>query len=225
MSSVPHLTRRAPRWAGALACGIVTQTAIALTPLPPWTGHTTPFIADQYALIATPSNPSLETSLSLDRRHELRFSALSASHYTARLDGVLIQSLEIPRATYRYTLAASPQWTWKIGLTSHLSEAASLLRLGTQGSLNKQHWLSALPLLHMGGEAQFTQRWRLAVDADGLMTSNGYSLDIGLRLNYHLSPNFSLYGGWHLSDDEQNTLNTNAPTPSNSANVGLRLRF
>ena len=153
--------------------------------------------------------PPLQTSFSLAPRQELRLAATSANQDSAR-------------ATYRYTLMEQPQWAWKVGLTSQLSDATELLRLRWG---NERTRLGALPLMHMGGEARFNPRWRLAVDADGLLTSKGHLLDIGLRANYLISPSFSLYGGLRLSDSAGDAEDARSTTSTSTANVGVRLHF
>lgn len=195
-------------WAPAAFCG----TGAEPTPAP--------FTAPNYSLADTPllaatrwgSSPRLlplETSFGLAPRHEIRVSTLSTYDST--------------RATYRYTLMEQPHWAWKVGLTSTMRDTSDLLRSSWSSARN-----GTLPSVHIGGEARFTPRWLLAVDADGLATHSGRLFDIGLRVNYSLSPSFSLYGGLRVSDGATETdelRNSAATNTSNAANVGLRFNF
>ncbi len=155
-----------------------------------------------------------ETSLGLTERHEIRLSTPMAAGY------------EAARATYRYTLMERPGWAWKVGLTSNLRESPDTFRAGAvTGTLGERTRWGIPALVHVGGEAQLTQRWRLAVDADGYMTLNTRLLDVGLRVNYLLSPSFSLYGGLRLSDSTGELEDSHSAGLANTANVGVRLRF
>ncbi len=123
----------------------------------------------------------LETSGGLTQRHEIRLSTPPSAGY------------EGARATYRYTLMESPGWAWKVGLTSNLRESADGFRTGTvTGTLGERTRWGIPALVHVGGEAQLTQRWRLAVDADGYMTLNSSPLDVGMSVRYMLNPRFSI---------------------------------
>ncbi|OYT68618.1 MAG: hypothetical protein CFK52_14660, partial [Chloracidobacterium sp. CP2_5A] len=60
---------------------------------------------------------------------------------------------------------------------------------------------------------------------DGLMTPRGRAFELGLRVSYQLAPNFSLYGGYRLSESGGEAEESYPSGFSNSANVGVRLRF
>jgi hypothetical protein len=80
-------------------------------------------------------------------------------------------------------------------------------------------------MLHMAGDARITDRWRLDMDADTLMTARGSALDLGLQLRYQFAPNFSLFGGYRLSNSSGEAEEIYGSGFSNAANVGMRLRF
>ncbi len=52
-----------------------------------------------------------------------------------------------------------------------------------------------------------------------------YLADVGIRVNYLLSPSFAVYGGYRLSDAAGEADEVHSPGLNNSANVGLRYRF
>jgi hypothetical protein len=164
----------------------------------------------------------LEASAGLSARHEIRLTAMPTAYDAALLGGATALRFESPRATYRYTLVQRPSWAWKVGMSSNLREAGELLRIG---GAHERSRFGAIPLMHVGGEARLAARWRLAVDADGLMTARGRTIDIGLRVNYRMSPSFSLYGGWHLSESGGEAEESYGAGVTNAANFGVRFRF
>ncbi len=179
-----------------------------------------------------PGQLRLEATASLAPRHELRFSTWTAgvgglesipgvSLATLTSDTVL--RLDSPRATYRYTFLTQRDWAWKLGLSANIRDLGDNLRPGL--GLADRLRFGSLPLLHFAGEGRFASRWRLAFDADGLMTPRGRTLDLGLRVNYALTPNFLLFGGYRLTDSAGDAEEFYGAGLSNAANFGLRYRF
>jgi hypothetical protein len=215
--------------AAVAAFGFLVLTPIALA-----AGSVASASADvspRYSLIDSPLLPAtrwgspfsllpIQTSSGLASRHEIRLSAMPVAHDAGLLGGDSSLRLDAPRATYRYTLMERPSWAWKVGLTSNLRDAGDLFRAG-----GDRMRFGALPLMHVGGEARLADRWRLSVDADGLMTPRGRTIDIGLRVNYRLSPSFSLYGGWRVSESGGDAEESYGAGVSNAANFGVRFRF
>jgi hypothetical protein len=166
------------------------------------------------------------TAAGLSRRHEVRLSATPLPQTWAAYDPLpggyssyAGYGLDPSRATYRYTFMERSNWALKVGVSTNVREFTDSFR-GTE-----RMRFGALPLMHVAGDARLAQRWRLAFDADGLMTARGRALDIGLRVNYALSHNFSLYGGWRATESSGEAEDFYGSGFSNSANVGVRLRF
>lgn len=160
----------------------------------------------------------LETATGLGDRSQLRLSTGAFPQVSSLGIGLPLDA----RATWRYTVYQQQSWTWRLGFTSALGERdpRGLAPLGRTR-------FSALPLLHVAGEGSIAQRWLLGVEADGLMTPRGQRFELGLRVSYQLAPNFSLVGGYRLSEgsgDGEDLLHTGTGF-ANSANFGLRLRF
>ena len=176
------------------------------------------------SFVATPLL-RVEGAPGLLQRHEFRMSA-GMQPAARAADGSLAPgaefapSLDTLRATWRYTLYDSPVWAWKVGVTSALRDGGPGL-----GNGGERIRFGALPLLHVGGTAQFSPRWQFALDADGLQTTRGRWLDIGLRLDYRLSPGFSLYGGWRLAESGGEAEESYGNGASSAANFGVRWRF
>ncbi len=175
----------------------------------------------------------LEGAAWIAPRHELLLSSapLTGADYARSLEGVSFATLSAGptwrldpyRATYRYTFLEQRDWQWKVGVTTNLRALGEGLRPGL--TLGQRLRLGGLPQMHLAGEGRLANKWRLAFDADSPTTLRGRALDLGLRVSYALNPNFSLYGGYRLSDPAAEGDDTYAGGLANSANVGMRLRF
>jgi len=174
----------------------------------------------------------LEATTTIAPRHELRLSTWASGRGGLEsLPGVSLATLtseptlrlDPARATYRYTVLAQRDWAWKLGLSTNVRELGDSLRPSL--SLSDRLRFGALPLLHVAGEGQLAARWRLAFDADGLMTPRGRTFDLGLRVNYSLTPNFLLFGGYRLTEAAGDAEEFYGAGVSNAANFGLRYRF
>jgi hypothetical protein len=174
-----------------------------------------------------------EAAAGLFPRHELRISSSDVDlgarwpRQAQALAGIgfagmsLAPSLGLDpyRATYRYTVFEQRQSAFKVGLTTNLRDTNG----GARPNGRHDYGVSALPLLHLAGEGKFAQNWLWSVDADG-MVGRARALDLGLRVDYLLSRDFSLFGGYRLADSIRAD-EPNGNGVSNAANVGLRLRF
>lgn len=168
------------------------------------------------------TSPRLELAAGLLPRHEIRLAAglpLRDATLAAGLDSASFAapgwSFEALRATYRYTLFAQRDWSWKLGVTA---------RVGDGGAEFPRGRFASRPLLHLAAEGRPARNWRVDFDADRLFTARGRALDIGVRVNYLLTPSFSLYGGYRYSEQGLEG-EDNGPAWTNNAAVGLRYRF
>ena len=84
---------------------------------------------------------------------------------------------------------------------------------------------SSLPQMHLSGVGRLTNNWRIALDADGLWTARGRSLDLGLNIDYSLNRSMQLFGGYRLTDFTGDAEDFYGSGTTNTANVGLRVRF
>ncbi len=179
------------------------------------------------------SGARLEGLASLDSRQEFKFSTVSTGRYyglyglnefgpgALRLDNTV--GLDQPRATYRYTWLSSRDLNLKVGLTSNLLQLGSSVRSGFSAPLQ----FGSLPQLHLSGVGRLADNWHISVDADGMWTARGRSLDLGLHVGYSLTRSMQLFGGYRMTDywgdAAEDVYGSNATV--NSANVGLRYRF
>lgn len=237
--------RHGPVFRRMPSAAIVGAFAIALPALaaePPPPGGAT--VAPLYRLVdAAPLISSrwqipafgtrLEGTAWIAPRHELRLGTapLAGTDYAQSLDGVAFATLSSAptlrldpyRATYRYTFLEQRDWQWKVGVTTNLRAFGDGLRAGL--TLGQRLRLGALPQIHFAGEGRVADKWRLSFDADGPTSLRGRALDLGLRVSYSLSPNFSLYGGYRVTDGGAEGEESYGSGLANSANVGMRLRF
>lgn len=189
-------------------------------------------VAEQLLLATRWGQPSLalrlDTSAGLGA-HEVRFlSAGTPMNWAppyAGPDGTEAMTdvnIDVVRATYRYTLLSAPKWAMKLGLSANVGEPAGALQPTLGGERSS---FGSLPLVHLAGVGQWSPRWRLAFALDGLATTRGRALDLGLQVDYVWSPSMSLFGGYQLTDAAGEAENYYGNTLSNRANIGLRYRF
>jgi hypothetical protein len=176
------------------------------------------------------SGARLEGQAQLNARQEFKLSTVSTSRYglygsnefgpgSLRLDNTV--GLDQPRATYRYTWLSRREVDLKVGLTSNLSQLGPSLRSGFAAPLR----FGSLPQMHLSGVGRLTENWHIALDADGLWTARGRSLDLGLNVGYKLSRSMQLFGGYRLTDFAGDAEDFYGSGTTNTANVGLRFRF
>jgi hypothetical protein len=131
--------------------------------------------------------------------------------------------LDHARATLRYTWLSNPTWAMKIGLSTTLEPDTTWQRLMLAASDRSR--LNPMPAMHLSGQSQISDRWMLSLDAEGQHWARGQSLDMDLRIDYHLTPSLALFGSYRLTDNfGENNEYVGFPV-SNSARFGVRLRF
>ncbi len=229
-----HRTLRAPVALGAFA---IVLPAMAAEPVPPAEATVAPLyrLVDASPLTSSrwqvpSSGLRLEGTAWIAPRHELRLTAtpLASADRAESLEGVSFATLsKAPtlgldpyRATYRYTFLEQRDWQWKVGVTANLRTIGDGLRPGL--TLVQRLRLGGLPQVHLAGEGRFADKWWLAFDADSPTSLRGRALDLGVRISYSLSPRFSLYGGYRLSDPAGEGDDAYA---GGLASIGMRLRF
>jgi hypothetical protein len=177
------------------------------------------------------SGARLEGQARFSSRQEFKLSSVSTGRYglsgsgdlgpwAMRLDNTMV-GLDQPRATYRYTWLSMRELDLKVGLTSNLAQFGTTLRSGFASPLR----FGNLPQMHMSGVGRLTDNWRIALDADGLWTARGRSLDLGLNVGYSLSRSMLVFGGYRLTDFGGDAEDFYGSGASNTANVGLRYNF
>jgi hypothetical protein len=233
--SLKSTPKSPPRWRlTALAALFAAVTSPVFGGEPSWAdrgGLDTPeFETSSLWSIVPQSGARFEGQARLDSRQEFKFSTTSTGHYglygfndfgPGSLNLGNTVGLDQPRATYRYTWLSMHEVDLKVGLTSNLSQFGPSLRSGFASPLH----FGALPQMHLSGVGRLTGNWQVAVDADGLWTARGRSLDLGLHIDYSLTRSFQLFGGYRLTDFVGDAEDFYGSGTVNSANLGLRYRF
>jgi hypothetical protein len=187
--------------------------------------------APTYQLVESPwlrgfatAGPRAERSAGLGR-HELRLSSetvLRVSPQIAFMSGLGIGAmapsygLDAYRATYRYTIYDRSDWAFKVGVSTQVRDGAPSFERTAIGGL---------PLMHVAGRGRLGDKWRLAFNADGMLTARGHAYDLGVRVDYSLSPRMSVFGGYRLSDIGNEYDEATVNGVNNAARVGLQWRF
>lgn len=131
---------------------------------------------------------------------------------------------ELAQATYRVSFAQISAWDFKLGLTASRPDYG-LARRTAYGNLAARDSWSALPMFHLGSDRAFGERWRLSLSADGALTARGRAFELGMAVDYRLASNFSLYGGYRLTEASGDGEEFYLPGLTNAASIGLRYRF
>jgi hypothetical protein len=127
------------------------------------------------------------------------------------------------RATLRYTWLSNPGWAMKVGMTAAMEPDSAWQRMMLAATDRPR--LNTMPSMHLSGEGQLSARWMFSLDAEGQRWARGQTLDMDLRVDYHLTPQFALYGSYRLTDNFGELDPTSGFPVSNSARFGVRLNF
>jgi hypothetical protein len=152
----------------------------------------------------------LELTYEIDSKHSLRF-LLAPFEYTET--GILDKNVDFAgqnftagqsteagyrfnsyRATYRYRFHDSENWQWHIGGTLKVRDAEISLKQGNVYASDDN--LGIVPLVHLYGEYQASDRWSFILDLDGLASPQGRAFDLGLLARYDLDKQWYLAGGY-----------------------------
>lgn len=98
------------------------------------------------------------------------------------------------RATYRYRFFDNDSWQWHVGGTLKVRDAEIRLSQGSVSASDTD--TGVVPLLSLYGEYRLTNAWTFIFDMDGLASSQGRALDLGLLARYDLSDAWYLAGGY-----------------------------
>jgi hypothetical protein len=126
------------------------------------------------------------------------------------------------RATYRWPLVQTPNWTWHAGLTAKVRDAEIALRQGVLSASKKN--TGVVPLLHVAAEGQHGN-WRFSFDADALASGQGRAIDVGLRGGYALTPSLTVFAGLRVIEGGSDNDEVYNFAQLNQASIGLRASF
>lgn len=131
---------------------------------------------------------------------------------------------ERSRAALGYAWSPQQSWGLKFGMAPVLDPLSGWQRFAAP-SFDRLH-ASTLPALHLSGESRLDDRWLVSLSADGLHTARGQGLDMDLRVDYSLTRDLQFFGSYRVTDSGGGDgFELYGYVPSNSARVGVRLRF
>ncbi|MGE4130101.1 MAG: hypothetical protein AB7F86_00600 [Bdellovibrionales bacterium] len=100
------------------------------------------------------------------------------------------------RLTYAYHFAKRGDWTWALGFTGKVRDAEVKL---TQGSVSaKKTDVGFVPLLHLESEYRLSDLWKLRGDLDGLASTQGRAIDLGLFIQTRILENGEVFAGYRM---------------------------
>jgi hypothetical protein len=176
--------------------------------IPPQTG--TEFsIVD---LIGSARTPSVRTAVTVavGDKHELRFV-----HAPVRVTGsgtprapIAFAGTDFPatiptdaefkftsyRVTWRYRVFQGDTWTWRVGVTGFVRNARIALSQPRQSADDTD--IGFVPLGHVHGDAQLSQRWHLSLDLDGTAAPQGRAFDFAAALNHRPVARLTVSAGY-----------------------------
>jgi hypothetical protein len=209
------------RTGGALIC-----TVLALAGSLPARADDAPVPAE-YRLNGYLPRPVADTSPSGGLSPAEFFFRLPSSFTFDSLAGVNPDAVGGPldraRATLRYTWLSNSSWAMKVGLSTRLDPDTTWQRLMLAATDRPR--VAPMPSMHLSGQGQLSDRWMLSLDAEGQRWDRGQSLDLDLRIDYHLSPGLALYGSYRLTDNIGENIEALGFPVSNTARFGVQLRF
>ena len=98
------------------------------------------------------------------------------------------------RLGYRYRFLNRERLKLTVGFTAKIRDAKIELAQGSTTS--KDTDLGFVPLLHLGADWNFSERWHLIFDAQGLAGGPGRAFDVALKVNYDFNERWALGAGY-----------------------------
>jgi hypothetical protein len=128
------------------------------------------------------------------------------------------------RITYRKKWKRTEKSEWMFGYTLKVRNAEIAL---TQGATTESERdpRGIVPLLHIYGREEINDRWFATFDFDGLAGGPGRAFDIGLRMNYQMNEDTSLFFGYRTLEGGANVPRVYSFAWINYASFGITRRF
>jgi len=127
------------------------------------------------------------------------------------------------RLGYHYTLIDSDKMTFRIGGTAKIRDAKIQLVQG--GSVSAKDDLGFVPLLYLAGSYNLNDRVKVLADLDGLAGGPGRAIDLGIGLQYYLTPRWQLGAELRFLDGGADVESVYNFAQFNSASIVLHTGF
>lgn len=127
------------------------------------------------------------------------------------------------RLTYHTLFYQSHAWQWRVGFTAKVRDAEIKLKQGDKIARNSN--VGLVPLLHLGGQWQFAERWHWLLDMDALASPQGRAIDLALKLEYDLADQWRVAAGYRTVEGGADNENVYTFAWFNYAVASLTYRF
>lgn len=98
------------------------------------------------------------------------------------------------RLTYRWTFHDSARWRFGVGAAALVRDAE--ISLEQDNKKQSRDDLGVVPLLHLYGAYNFTDRLSLILDVEGAASSPGRAVDAALKARYEFNSNWYVSAGY-----------------------------
>jgi hypothetical protein len=98
------------------------------------------------------------------------------------------------RIGYRYRFLNREHLKLLIGFTAKIRDAK--IELSQGGTTSKDTDLGFVPLLYLGADWQFSEKWHLLFDFEGLAGGPGRAFDTALKLQYDINDRWGISAGY-----------------------------
>jgi hypothetical protein len=135
----------------------------------------------------------------------LRLDAEGSIAYPVLFDGVEFQAhapleatyrFDSYRASYRYNIVSRETFTFGLGVTAKIRDAAITVRSGTVTA--EEANTGFVPLLNFGLAWRFADGWTLLVDGDAAAAPQGRAEDVLVAVRYRVHRNLLLKAGYRM---------------------------
>ncbi len=182
--------------------------------------------------------PRVQFSVGLAPRHELRLlvaplrvkesgsldKAVNFQGQSFAAGGVEAKyRFDSYRATWRYAVHESSDWTWKAGVTAKIRDAEISLRQG--GVTATRSNTGIVPLLHLYGERRLDGQSRITFEGDGLAGGKGRAFDLSLRYVRDIGERVSGFAGLRILDGGADSSSIYSFARFQYLTVGLQYRM
>jgi len=100
------------------------------------------------------------------------------------------------RITYRYLFFDGDRFRWHVGFTAKIRDAEVALSQGSKSASYDN--VGFVPLLHIAGEWEMSDRWSAIFDADALAAPQGRAEDVALKMSYRFNGRWSVSAGYRM---------------------------
>jgi hypothetical protein len=121
-------------------------------------------------------------------------SRFASEIFTKETPTEFVYRFDSYRLTYAYHLTPGPRWSWAVGFTGKIRDAAIEISQGTSRAVKSN--TGFVPLLNLQGAYTLSESWRARLDFDGLAAPQGRAVDLALLVERKIGDRARVYGGY-----------------------------